>query len=358
MIQNPVINAISLSSHLNCVINQLKQNENAIHSPGLFHGKMGLAIFYYQLSSIESYKEYESKADDLIDVLSEEMTSANLSPDFEHGLAGIGWGIEYLTRNGFLEADTDEVLEDFDNRIYKSIVFTDNLPINVENGLLGYAFYILTRMESCHDSVTYSFLKNLMIEIVNRIVVLVNRQAIKFSEPSGFNLYWELPLILLVFAKMLENGIFTNKIYQVLKELTPKICTLFPLLHCNRAYLLLGILAVNKHCKLLYWKEHADVLAANTSFSCIVEKEFYDKNIFLRVGLSGALVIARSLNKLNILPAETFAPEIWSKRILESSIWETLNKEERPTLSALELLSGFPGILTALMLINNNFKLY
>ncbi|WP_423127970.1 lanthionine synthetase LanC family protein [Gaoshiqia sp. Z1-71] len=334
----------------------LSNKSIGIQSTGLFHGKMGLAVFYYHLSKVENCKENENKADEFIDSIYEALNSANVSPDFENGAAGIGWGIEYLTQNGFLEADTDEVLEEVDNRVYKHIVFEENLPINVGNGLLGYAFYILKRLESCHNPALSRLLEMLLIEIVNKVVVLVDKQLLKFSEPSGFNLFWELPLTLLVFGKVLEKGIYSNKIYQLLKELTPVICTLFPLLHSNRAYLLLGLHAVNKHWKLPHWKEHADILASNTSLLSILNTEFYDKNIFLRNGMSGAFLIAQTVSELNILPNTKLIPENWTKKILESSMWDILHNEEKPAPAALEFLGGFPGVLTALTQ-NNNLRL-
>ena len=44
--------------------------------------------------------------------------------NYKQGLSGIGSAIEYLVQNGYFNADTDEVLEDFDRRIF----FTYNLP--------------------------------------------------------------------------------------------------------------------------------------------------------------------------------------------------------------------------------------
>ena len=355
LVDNSIIS--QLKARLEVLEEFLSDKSIGIQPPGLFHGKMGLAIFYYHLSKVENCKEHENKADELIDSIYETLNSANVSPDFENGVAGIGWGIEYLTQNGFLEADTDEVLEEVDNRVYKHIVFEENLPIHVGNGLLGYAFYILKRLESCHNPALSRLLEMLLIEIVNKVVVLVDKQLLKLSEPSGFNLFWELPLMLLVFGKMLEKEIYSNKIYQLLKELTPVICTLLPLSHSNRAYLLLGLHAVNKHCILPYWKEHADVLASNTSLLSILNTEFYDKNIFLRNGTSGAFLIAQTLSERNILPDTRLVRENWAKKVLESSMWDILHVEEKPAPAALELLGGFPGVLTALTQ-NNNLRLY
>ena len=59
-----------------------------------------------------------------------------------HGLAGIGTAIEYLVQSGYIEADTDEILEEFDNRIFSP----DRMPRLPIDELLGIGYYGLRRM--------------------------------------------------------------------------------------------------------------------------------------------------------------------------------------------------------------------
>lgn len=35
---------------------------------------------------------------------------------FSDGLCGIGWGVEYLIQNAFIAGDSDEILEDLDQK--------------------------------------------------------------------------------------------------------------------------------------------------------------------------------------------------------------------------------------------------
>ena len=46
--------------------------------------------------------------------------SPNHSIAVEDGLAGIGLGVTYLIKNGFVEGDINELLEEIDNEIYRS----------------------------------------------------------------------------------------------------------------------------------------------------------------------------------------------------------------------------------------------
>ena len=107
-----------------------------VKSLGLFYGKMGIAIFYYQLSRQLGDVKYEDTADTLIDEIFASLKKVTLQPDFESGLSGIGWGIEFLVQNGFLDASTDEVLSDIDDKIFQHIVQAEKLPINFNMGLL------------------------------------------------------------------------------------------------------------------------------------------------------------------------------------------------------------------------------
>ena len=129
------------------IINTLLLNASFIDNLGLMHGKMGISIFFYHLSRQTGDKIYEDYAGELIDEIYEEIT-ANTPVDFENGLAGIGWGIEYLVQNDFIEADTDDVLEEFDNRIFKELIYNTPKDIGLLYGLTGLGAYFLKRVQN------------------------------------------------------------------------------------------------------------------------------------------------------------------------------------------------------------------
>ena len=89
--------------------------------------------------------------------------------NFKDGLCGITWGIEYMIRNGFVEADPDEVLEDLDKRIIEWDVrrITD---YSLGTGLQGIACYVISRMENRereHSIINKKYIFDL-IEALNR----------------------------------------------------------------------------------------------------------------------------------------------------------------------------------------------
>jgi hypothetical protein len=119
-------------------------NASITDNPGLLNGKMGIAIFLYHFARRKGIEMYSTYAGELIDEIYEGV-STQTPVDFADGLTGIGWGIEYLVRNGFVEADTDEALSEIDNSIYRSMF---QQPLLTENGndLFGYGFYYLSRL--------------------------------------------------------------------------------------------------------------------------------------------------------------------------------------------------------------------
>jgi hypothetical protein len=133
-----------VDKRLERIANVLLLNASFTDNIGLLNGKMGIAIFFYHYSRYTGKKKFEDYAGELIDEIYE-----NIRPgtpvNFEDGLTGIGWGIEYLVKNNFVQADTDEALSEIDNAIYRTRL---NSPILIHDGkdLFGYGLYYIKRL--------------------------------------------------------------------------------------------------------------------------------------------------------------------------------------------------------------------
>lgn len=114
-----------------------------VDMPGLLNGKMGIAVFFFHYAKYTGMSFYNDFGCELIEDIYEHIDSVQ-SNYFADGIIGIGWGIEYLIHNGFMEGDEDDVLEDIDQRV---------VEINVKRlqddslftGLEGIAHYVLSR---------------------------------------------------------------------------------------------------------------------------------------------------------------------------------------------------------------------
>jgi len=108
-----------IGDRLQRIANVLLLNASFLDNPGLLNGKMGIAIFFYHYAKFTGNKIYEDYAGELIDEIYEEI-STSTPVNFENGLTGIGWGIEYLVKNGFVKADTDDALSEIDKFVSRS----------------------------------------------------------------------------------------------------------------------------------------------------------------------------------------------------------------------------------------------
>jgi len=129
------------------IVNVLLLNSSFIENIGLMHGKMGISIFFFHLARKTKNSINKNYAGELIDEIYEKI-STNIPANFENGLAGIGWGIEYLAQNGFIEADTDEMLEEFDNRLFQALIYKTPQEIRLLDGQVGLGAYFLKRIQN------------------------------------------------------------------------------------------------------------------------------------------------------------------------------------------------------------------
>jgi len=110
----------------------------------LYKGKTGLSLCYFILYTLTSNVAYEVKAKNLMDELSENISDVE-SLQFSEGLAGIGWAIEWLAQNDYIDANTDEILEDLDDELYKTVVYAKSASLSLETGTIGRAMYFFRR---------------------------------------------------------------------------------------------------------------------------------------------------------------------------------------------------------------------
>lgn len=102
---------------LQAVINRYKKEEQ--QSPDQFvvgYPAMGRVICLYTYASYTGNSLYEQMADDLLDSIYEKINIIS-SIGQERCLSGIGCGLIYLLKNGFVKGDEDEILKHIDYRL-------------------------------------------------------------------------------------------------------------------------------------------------------------------------------------------------------------------------------------------------
>lgn len=140
----------NINNILNYIASYLIINASYMPELGLYHGKMGVSLFFAYYGRYTENKQYNDFAGLLLDEVFEDFTR-EISIDFENGLAGIGWSIEYLVQQGFMQGDTTLVLEDLNQCIL------EREPLRIKdhsfwNGLSGIAYYVIYHTGSVPDS--------------------------------------------------------------------------------------------------------------------------------------------------------------------------------------------------------------
>ena len=130
---------------LKYISNFLLKGDIDVSSSGLLHGKMGLVVFLFHYARHTGNKLFENHAMELMDNIQEQILQQH-DIHYADGLAGIGTAVEYLVQNNFVEADTNEILEEFDKKIFRKTVYGDHEDVNLETGLSGLGRYFLFRV--------------------------------------------------------------------------------------------------------------------------------------------------------------------------------------------------------------------
>lgn len=242
------MNSTNPFSRHQLIINTLLLNASYIGNLGLMHGKMGIAIYFFHLAHNTNNQIYEDFAGELIDEIYEEINS-NTPLDFENGLAGIGWGIEYLVQNGFIEANTDEVLEEFDRKINKELI--DDFPkeLSLLDGILGIGVYFLKRIQPTGFDANYNpassymeksilhkkqLIKRVIDELDHRTKVMPkiffeplcpsnihSKNPSKRQTPNNitFDITWDYPVLIWFLSDLYQSNIFNNTVEKIIHRI-------------------------------------------------------------------------------------------------------------------------------------------
>lgn len=95
-----------ISDTLDVFVRQIAKTSYLIPQNGLMTGKMGVAILLYRYGRYRNDPEMEEYADRLIELVFQKIGQIN-EKGFDNGVYGIVWGMNYLIKQGFLQADED-----------------------------------------------------------------------------------------------------------------------------------------------------------------------------------------------------------------------------------------------------------
>lgn len=170
------------------IINALMINSYSVDDLGLFHGKMGVVVCFFILGKSKNNTIFSEFAEDLLDNVVESLHS-KLPVDFDKGVTGIGWAVEYLIQNKFVDADADDVLEEIDSRV-KSVLIHDTAK--TLHTVISLGYYYVSRI--CYrvgdeDNMTVLDFKYNVILLIDEIERQVSAGA---THPQLYHLLQEI----------------------------------------------------------------------------------------------------------------------------------------------------------------------
>ena len=260
-------------------------------NPGLFHGFIGISGFYYRLARLTGDSVYLKIADDLIDRVFSDLNML-APPDFEKGLAGIGWGIEYLVQNNFAEGNTDEILKEVDNKIFKLLNEETINSFELTNGLTGYLFFLINRLKNKtpYDSLAKQINRELLILVVNKLYDLVTPQFPLIVKDFYFDLFWRFPVMLFALVEAYKLNIYNQKIICMIKQWLPNFEAYIPSLQINRLYLATILKQIHSQIPEQRLEKQINLLLFSTDFKALIN-EIDPELKSVRFGLPGFMIV-------------------------------------------------------------------
>lgn len=211
--------ADKLSAIAEIVLNDKKEAERV----DLMGGRAGMALFLFYYAKFTGEEKYYDHAMELLNEIFDKINDGFIFNTFAGGLAGIGWTVDHLIREEFIDADSDELLGELDEYLYKMMMadigkgFYDFL-----HGALGMAAYFLCRTGNEKS-------KEYLTEIVDALEKASTKDkdgAIKWEsvldrekDMKGYNLSLShgISSIFVTLSKIYEQGIDKEKTYSLME---------------------------------------------------------------------------------------------------------------------------------------------
>ena len=322
----------------------------------LAYGKMGVCIYLYSLSRWEGKEEYRQVAEKLLDeVLANISKTKEIS--VEKGLAGIVIGLCHLVREKFVGGDINEILDEVDSHIFKTLAFMSAETSYLSKSTIIHLLYYLQLRYTEQDSADNKYLfQELIIKMIE--MFQQNLKADFFDEPFSFSaLDWLPPQLLYVASKIYALNIYSNRITKILEDIIRKVLSTVPALQANRLYLLFALASIRQylpdHEKAL--DSHIHLLKERIDVAHIMNVECKEQDVYVKDGLSFVYMLLYLIQKEYPEYGIDFNPQAIYDRIRNSEAWNSLNNREYYHYLRKGLFDGFPGAYLVLLHIKKHF---
>ena len=202
------------------VAHKLIINGTLTEQCGLFYGKIGIAVFFFNYARYTGNELYWNYGMDLIEETQKQIKAVKIPLRYDIGLAGIGCGFEYFLQNSFFEGENNEILYDFDERIICAAKNERYSSLNLHDGLSGLGRYFICRLRgnTKNNEKLYEALKHVAREISKN----VTNKRVSINEQADVYLFY---------CELIANNLFLEKYdksFQICKKWNFDIQNIFP----------------------------------------------------------------------------------------------------------------------------------
>ena len=308
---------------------------------GLYHGKMGLCIYFYELAGLTSEKKYRTVANKLFVDIANSVTE-NLEIDPSSGLTGICMAVHFLLDSGYMEGNPNYMLKSYDDKIIQSLLFNRILDSNPDldrlKTVLGSLMYLTARLQNTRLSNNErQIMQGVIIEIINKMESLA---VDKFTEPASFSVTaYFIPFYLRLLQRIYQLNFYNDKIEKIMDGLSPHLLCLYPLDKANRLSLCSAMHEFNAIAgSITGWDKHIELLQQGLDNHQIIHA-FRNKNITFNKGLCGFYYLLRKTGVYNKYY------DLFIHKIANSDNWDHYLKNDNAYIQPFSLYSGAPGVI-------------
>lgn len=143
-----------------------------IENVGVIAGISGIALFQFYYARLLKDEKHADIGAEIISYCIDKINQGYSYPTYCNGIAGLGWVIQHLEANNFIELDCDELLTPFDDYLVNQMKFDlEKGNYDFLHGAMGYAYYFFKRfkntknihLKNCYQQYIITFIKGLDI---------------------------------------------------------------------------------------------------------------------------------------------------------------------------------------------------
>ncbi|KAA2218523.1 lanthionine synthetase C family protein [Maribacter flavus] len=173
-----------LQKHLSEISLIIEREYKSMQDVGILGGISGCALFQFYYAKFLDSDYHSNLGIDIVAYCIDKINDGYSFPSYCSGIAGLGWAIQHLQNEGFVELDSDDLLSQFDGFLFERMKF-DLMQHDLDflHGAIGYGYFFLKRFLSTKSDNLKVRYQDYLKELVNEL----NVQAISESN----KLKWE-----------------------------------------------------------------------------------------------------------------------------------------------------------------------